>query len=87
LGARTARVRFTAALRPRRQAKAITATARKIAILFYNGLRHGMDYVDPGASYYETRYRERVLKILSPRQGLPLRSASSNTLTAEQVVS
>jgi len=26
---------------------AITATARKIAVLFYNALRHGMDYVDP----------------------------------------
>ena len=43
------------------KAKAVTATARKIAVLFYNALRHGMDYVDPGASYYETRYRERVI--------------------------
>ena len=41
--------------------KAITATARKIAVLFYNALRHGMDYVDPGASSYETRYRARVI--------------------------
>ena len=31
----------------------MTATARKIAVLFYNALRHGMNYVDPGASYYE----------------------------------
>ena len=30
------------------KAKAITATARKLAILFYNTLRHGMDYSDPG---------------------------------------
>jgi len=43
------------------KAKAVTATARKIAVLFYNALRHGMDYVDPGASYYEIRYRERVI--------------------------
>jgi transposase len=50
------------------KAKAITATARKIAVLFYNVLRHGMDYVDPGASYYyETRYRQRVLKNLRRR--------------------
>ena len=35
------------------KAKAVTATARKIAVLFYNALRHGIDYVDPGASYYE----------------------------------
>jgi transposase len=40
--------------------KAITAPARKIAVLFYNAVRHGMDYVDPGASSYETRYRARI---------------------------
>ena len=49
------------------KSKAVTATARKIATLFYNALRHGMDYVDPGASYYETRYRERVVKNLHRR--------------------
>ena len=31
------------------KAKAVTATARKIAVLFYNAVRHGMEYVDPGA--------------------------------------
>ena len=49
------------------KAKAVTATARKIAVLFYNALRHGMDYVDPGASYYDTRYRERVIDNLHRR--------------------
>jgi transposase len=49
------------------KSKAVTATARKIAVLFYNALRHGMDYVDPGASYYETRYRERVVDNLHRR--------------------
>ena len=49
------------------KAKAVTATARKIAVLFYNALRHGMDYVDPGASYYEDRYRRRVLSNLRRR--------------------
>ena len=39
------------------KAKAVTATARKIAVLFYNTLRHGMEYSDPGASQYEERYR------------------------------
>jgi transposase len=43
------------------KAKAVTATARKIAVLFYNTLRHGMGYADPGASCYEDRYRQRVL--------------------------
>jgi transposase len=49
------------------KAKAVTATARKIAALFYNAVRHGMDYVDPGASSYETRYRTRVIKNLHRR--------------------
>ncbi len=49
------------------KAKAVTATARKIAVLFYNMLRHGMDYTDPGASYYEERYRQRVLANLRRR--------------------
>ncbi len=49
------------------KAKAVTATARKIAVLFYNTLRHGMSYADPGASYYEDRYRQRVLGNLQRR--------------------
>jgi transposase len=49
------------------KAKAVTATARKIAVLFYNALRHGMAYADPGASYYEERYKQRVLANLRRR--------------------
>lgn len=49
------------------KAKAVTATARKIAVLFYNTLRHGMAYADPGASYYEERYKRRVLANLQRR--------------------
>jgi hypothetical protein len=49
------------------KAKAITATARKLATLFYNTLRHGQDYRDPGASAYENRHRERVLHHLERR--------------------
>jgi transposase len=49
------------------KSKAVTATARKIAVLFYNAMRHGMDYVDPGASYYEIRYRERAIRNLERR--------------------
>ncbi|WP_206075271.1 hypothetical protein [Mesorhizobium tamadayense] len=49
------------------KAKAVTATARKIAVLFYNTLRHGMEYSDPGASYYQERYRRRVLTNLERR--------------------
>jgi hypothetical protein len=49
------------------KAKAVTATARKIAVLFYNAVRHGMKYVDPGASFYEIRYRKRVIDNLHRR--------------------
>ncbi|MGG4607573.1 IS110 family RNA-guided transposase [Providencia sp. Me31A] len=46
------------------KAKAVTATARKIAILFYNAMKYGTKYQDPGAEYYEMRYKERVIKNL-----------------------
>ena len=62
------------------KAKAVTATARKIAVLFCNAVRHGMDYSDPGTSYYEERYRARVLANLRRRAknlGFVLQEASS----------
>ncbi|WP_245929657.1 IS110 family transposase [Leucothrix pacifica] len=46
------------------KAKAVTATARKIAVLFYNAMRYGQDYRDPGADQYEQQYKERTLKNL-----------------------
>lgn len=49
------------------KAKAVTATARKIAVLFYNTMRFGIDYKDPGAGYYEAAYRDRVIKQLHRR--------------------
>ena len=70
------------------KSKAVTATARKIATLFYNALRHGMDYVDPGASYYETRYRERVVKNLHRRaKALGFILQAAEMPAAEQAVS
>ena len=47
--------------------KAVTATARKIAVLFYNAMRFGMRYEDPGAARYERDYRDRVVKGLRRR--------------------
>ena len=49
------------------KAKAVTATARKLAVLYYNALRYGMAYQDPGVSYYEEQYRQRVIKGLRRR--------------------
>jgi transposase len=49
------------------KAKAVTATARKLAVVFYNSLRFGMRYVDPGQASYEERYQTRVLANLRRR--------------------
>jgi len=49
------------------KAKAVTATARKLAVLFYNALRFGMSYVDPGEDHYEEKYRQRVVHQLHRR--------------------
>jgi transposase len=49
------------------KAKAVTATARKLAVLFYNALRFGMKYVDPGENHYEQNYQERVVHQLHRR--------------------
>ena len=67
------------------KAKAITAAARKIAVLFYNTLRHGMSYADPGASYYEDRYKQRVLTNLRRRAkslGFVLREVNQDAAQA-----
>ena len=66
------------------KAKAVTATARKIAVLFYNAMRFGMAYQDPGADHYESRYRERVVKQLHRRAaefGFTLQEASPQSVS------
>jgi transposase len=49
------------------KAKAITATARKIAILVYRTLRGDLTYHDPGAAAYENAHRSRTLRNLRKR--------------------
>lgn len=44
--------------------KAITATAHKLARIFYHMLKYGQEYNDPGQDYYELKYQERVIKNL-----------------------
>lgn len=44
--------------------KAITATAHKIARLFYTLWSTHGTYTDPGENYYEQKYRERLVKHL-----------------------
>ena len=47
--------------------KAITATAHKIARIFYHMLKYKQEYQDPGQDYYEQKYQERVIKNLKRR--------------------
>jgi len=47
--------------------KAITATARKLAITIYDMLKYGEAYVDRGAEYYEQQYRATMVKNLKRR--------------------
>lgn len=55
------------------KAKAVTATARKLAVIFYRALRFGLAYTDPGAGYYAERYKRRVIENLQRRaRGLGL---------------
>ena len=49
------------------RAKAITATAHKLARLIYTLLTKGEEYTDQGQAYYEERYRERVMHHLAKR--------------------
>jgi transposase len=42
--------------------KAITATAHKLARLFYRLWSSGGSYDDPGVYYYEQRYQEQLVK-------------------------
>lgn len=47
--------------------KAITATAHKIARLFYSLWTRGEAYVDPGIDYYERKYQERLVQNLTKK--------------------
>ncbi len=49
------------------KAKAITATARKLAILVYRVLRGDIEYADPGVDAYEAQHRTRALRNLRNR--------------------
>jgi len=42
-------------------AKAITATAHKLARIIYASLKYGHEYTDAGADYYEAQHRQRAL--------------------------
>lgn len=48
-------------------AKAITATAHKLARIFYRMWTHREPYQDLGADYYERQFRQRIVRSLTKR--------------------
>ena len=72
--------------------KAITATAHKLARIIYSMLRYGQGYVDAGAQYYESQYRERALRTAKQRaaqlgyQLVPLSEALASPVPHAPVV-
>lgn len=47
--------------------KATTAAAHKLATIIFNMLKNGIEYIETGQDYYETQYRDRIVKNLSKR--------------------
>lgn len=70
------------------KAKAITATARKLALLVYRAMSGGLVYKDPGADAYHQLNRTRELKNLRKRArllGLELIDPSTGQLMSNAV--
>lgn len=65
--------------------KAITATARKLAVLIYRMLKYGMDYLDKGQQAYEQQYhrqRMRMLQKHAKQMGYAIVSLQSGELVS-----
>jgi transposase len=70
------------------KAKAITATARKLATLIYRTLKEGLVYADPGAATYDAQHRTHVLHRLRQRAanlGFDLVNRATGELIGETV--
>lgn len=64
------------------KAKAMTATARKLAVLVYRSLADGLIYQDPGAAVYEAHHRTHLLHRLR-QQAAHLRIGLVDLTTGE----
>lgn len=63
-------------------AKAITATAHKLARIFYFMMKRREPYQDPGADYYEAQYKQRAIRNLkrkAAKLGLRVEPLHSST--------
>ena len=47
--------------------KAIVATARKLAVIYYNMLRYKIEYQDIGAKQYEMNHKANQIKYLAKK--------------------
>ena len=67
--------------------KAITAMARKLAVLVYRMLKYGTQYVDKGIQYYESKYQASKVQYLRAQAAklgmilLPKQEAVASGLT------
>ncbi len=52
------------------EAKAITATAHKLAKIYYRLLKYGEEYVEAGEKAYEEKYQQQRIKALSKQAAL-----------------
>lgn len=69
--------------------KAITATAHKMAIIIFNMLKNGIEYVETGQDYYEKQYRERLVWNLNTRAkalGFALVEMPENSISWGEVI-
>ena len=72
------------------KAKAVTATARKLAVLIYRVLKGDFAYHDPGADAYDDQHRQRTLRTLRRRAeklGFNLLSIETGELLQSPLVS
>jgi transposase len=49
------------------EAKTITAAAHKLAVILYNMLKTGQEYIESGARYYEEQYKDRCIRNLEKK--------------------
>jgi hypothetical protein len=64
--------------------KAMTATAHKLARMFYRLWTTGASYCDPGVDYYEQKYQNLMLKKLQKKaESLGLELVPKSTLPAD----
>ena len=71
-------------------AKAVTATAHKLAVLLFRMVRYGQDYVDQGQQQYEEQYRQQQRKALlkqARRLGLALVDSATGCIVEPTVAS